>query len=136
MSTPETLILSRQELIDFAKEIYSDSCAGYMDLKDTTCQSKVDKLFDQKKSFIKRDYQQSQFNWETGGNNSMYNTVTFSTSHYGLDMSGYTLDTSNLSVIVPNDLQLVPSTVLANETNITNFLNPHSIEGEDSNTSF
>ena len=128
MRNVETLILSKQELIDFAKEIYSDSCAGYMDLKDATCQSKVDKLFDQKKSFIKRDHQQSTFNWEVGGNNFAYNTVTFSgggpgTNHYGIDMSGYTLDTSNL-------------TVVADGTNITNFSNSHSIEVEDSNTSF
>jgi hypothetical protein len=122
MSTLETLTLSKQELIEFAKEIYSESCAGYMDLKDTTCQSKVDKLFDQKKSFVKRDHQQSTFNWEVGGNNFAYNTVTFSANHYGLDMSGYTLDTSNLTVVA--------------DGNITNFSNSHSIEVEDPNTSF
>jgi hypothetical protein len=136
MRNVETLILSKQELINFAKEIYSDSCAGYMDLKDATCQSKVDKLFDQKKSFIKRD-QQSTFNWDTGSTTTgwnLYNTVTFSTNHYGLDMSNYTLETSNLSLMPShNDFHTVPNiTVAANE----NFLNLHSTESEDSNTSF
>lgn len=38
--------ISKQELIDFSKELYKKSCAGYLDLEDSICLSHVERFFD------------------------------------------------------------------------------------------
>lgn len=63
--------INKQELIDFSKDLYKKSCAGYLDLEDSICLSHVERFFDlhcSKKDFKETksiDYlpSNSQFSW-------------------------------------------------------------------------
>lgn len=37
--------ISKEELLDFAKQIYEESCNGYMDLKDSCCLKVVEDFY-------------------------------------------------------------------------------------------
>ena len=42
----EMISISKKELIEFSKDIYEQGCGGYLDLNDSICTSKVDRLFE------------------------------------------------------------------------------------------
>ena len=48
--------LSKEELMDFAKDIYEEGCSGYLDLKDSLCYGKVERLFEKINKIAPKDH--------------------------------------------------------------------------------
>jgi hypothetical protein len=47
MSENDSIFISKQEVLDFARKIYQEAFCGYIDLQESTCASMVERLFEE-----------------------------------------------------------------------------------------
>lgn len=82
MMTEESIKVSRDELLEFAKSVYKKALFGYSDLEEAVCSSEVNRLFSKVKS--------SEEVYFNAANSETYNLTISSDSSVSNSLVGWT----------------------------------------------